>query len=81
MRYHELELHGPFASTIITVVEDGMWSSNIIQIPRHTAAEIIERLTGIPWRDTMERMKNHQKSHPDGKDFPVPSEFAVCNPG
>ena len=81
VRYHELELHGPFASTIITVVEDGIWRSNIIRMPRHTAAEIVEGLNGTPWRNTMERMKEHQRSHPNGEDFPVPSGFAVCNLG
>ena len=81
VRYHELELHGPFASTIVTVVEDGMWRSNIMRLPRHTAAQIIEGLTGTPWRKTMDRMKEHQRSHPNGENYPVPSGFTACNFG
>ena len=81
VRYHELELHGPFASTIVTVVEDGMWRSNIIRMPRHTAAEIVEGLTGTPWQKTMERMREHQRSHPNSENHPVPSGFTACRFG
>ena len=77
VRYHELQLHGPFASTIITVVEDGMWRSNIMRLAQHTAAEIVEGLTGIPRQATMQRMKNHQRSFPDGEKYPVPSSYTA----
>ena len=80
VRYHELELDGPFATAIITVVEDSMWRSNIMRLAIHTAAEIQEGLTGNQGTTILQGMFHRQKNNPSGKEARLKSDVAIYKP-
>ena len=80
VRYHELELDGPFATAIITVLEDGMWRSNIMRLAIDTAAEIQEGLTGTEAITILQGMFHRQKNNPMGKKARLKSDVSVYKP-
>ena len=80
VRYHELELDGPFVNAIITVVEDGLWKSNIIRLAIHTSAEIQEGLTGQDGLKILKEMFQRQKDNPEGKNAVLKSDITVSRP-